>query len=48
MKEFSWPVVVLAAIFLVAGAVVGDALRSAMGGGRTADAGVYDVVTSGR
>jgi hypothetical protein len=32
MNEFSWPVLVLAVITMVAGAVVGDALRAAAGG----------------
>ncbi len=33
MNQFSWPVWVLAFVTLLAGAVVGDALRASAGGG---------------
>jgi hypothetical protein len=46
MNQFSWPVMVLAVVTLLAGAVVGDALRSAVGAGKTADAGVYYAVNA--
>jgi hypothetical protein len=32
MNQFSWPVLVLAAVTMLAGAVVGDALRASAGG----------------
>jgi hypothetical protein len=32
MNQFSWPVVVLAAITMLAGAIVGDALRASSHG----------------
>jgi hypothetical protein len=32
MKDFSWPVLLLAVIMLFAGAIVGDALRASAGG----------------
>jgi hypothetical protein len=32
MQGFSWPVAVLAIVTMLAGAVVGDALRAAAGG----------------
>jgi hypothetical protein len=32
MNQFSWPVAVLAVVTMLAGAVVGDALRAAAGG----------------
>jgi hypothetical protein len=40
MRDVSWPTVVLAVLFLMAGAVVGDALRSGGGGSAQADMGV--------
>ena len=40
MQQFSWPVLALALVTLVAGAVVGDALRAA-GSGGAADGSVY-------
>lgn len=39
MKEFSWPVLVLALITMLAGAVVGEALRSATGDAAAQEAG---------
>jgi hypothetical protein len=48
VNNISWPVAVLAVITLLAGAVVGDALRSAMGLHQTADAGVYYATNSGK
>jgi hypothetical protein len=35
MQGFSWPVAVLAIVTMLAGAVVGDALRAAAGGSAT-------------
>jgi hypothetical protein len=35
MQGFSWPVAVLALVTMLAGAVVGDALRAAAGGAAT-------------
>jgi len=32
MNQFSWPVVVLAVVTMLAGAVVGEALRASAGG----------------
>ncbi len=32
MNQFSWPVLVLAAVTMLAGAVVGEALRASAGG----------------
>ncbi len=40
MQQFSWPVLALALVTLIAGAVVGDALR-AVGSGGGADGSVY-------
>ena len=48
MTQFSWPVALLAVITLLAGAIVGDALRSGLGVSRTADMGVYYVTNTGR
>jgi len=36
MKQFSWPVLVLAAITMLAGAIVGDALRASSSGSAAA------------
>jgi putative Mn2+ efflux pump MntP len=46
MSEFSWPVLVLAVILLLAGAVVGDALRAAAGGNAAQLGGVVMVAGS--
>jgi len=35
MNQFSWPVAVLVLVTMLAGAVVGDALRAAAGGAAT-------------
>jgi hypothetical protein len=43
MTQFSWPVVVLALVTMLAGAVVGDALRAAAGGSA---AGQFSVANS--
>jgi hypothetical protein len=48
MRDVSWPTVVLAVLFLMAGAVVGDALRDALrsGGGGSAQADVGVLASS--
>jgi len=45
MNQFSWPVLALAVVTLLAGAIVGDALRAGLAGGRVDGGTVYETAT---
>ncbi|MEJ0045416.1 MAG: hypothetical protein WDN04_04175 [Rhodospirillales bacterium] len=46
MTHFSWPVAVLALVTMLAGAVVGDALRAAAGGSASQPGGGFTVANT--